>query len=91
MCAMRRLVTLTASLLLASLLVAGSAYANLSGEGLIEGNDKNVTNFGFILIAAFPLFILLMSLLQWQLDKRKYRRKAAEKARGSNPHWTTGW
>jgi peptidoglycan biosynthesis protein MviN/MurJ (putative lipid II flippase) len=63
------------------LVLAAPVLAHDGGEGLYgETNDKNVTNAGFILIIFFPLFIFLMSLLQWQLEKRKYRRKAAAKA-----------
>ena len=62
------------------------------GEGLYgETNDKVVTNAGFILIAFFPLFVFVMSMLQWRLDKRKQARKAAAKARGSNAIWKGGW
>jgi hypothetical protein len=75
--------------LTALLLSAAPVLAHDGGEGLYgETNDKVVTNAGFILIIFFPLFILFMSLLQWQLEKRKYRRKAAEKA--SAPI-TGGW
>jgi hypothetical protein len=62
------------------------------GEGLYgETNDKVVTNAGFILIAAFPLLVLLLSLLQWKLDKRKEARKRAEKARKARTEWRGGW
>ena len=55
--------------------------AHDGGEGTYGlTDDKVITNAGFILIIFFPLFILFMSLLQWQLEKRKYRRKAAAKA-----------
>ncbi len=54
-------------------------------------NDKIVTNAGFILIAAFPLLIFLLSMLQHTLDKRKDRRKKAAKARGRAPEWSGGW
>jgi hypothetical protein len=72
----------TLVLALTTLLVAAApVLAHDGGEGLYgETDDKVVTNAGFILIIFFPLFILLMSLLQWQLEKRKYRRKAAAKA-----------
>ncbi len=50
-----------------------------------------ITNAGFILIAFFPLFILTMSLLQWQLDKRKYARKAAANVRANDEVWKGGW
>ena len=55
--------------------------AHDGGEGWWgETNDRVVTNAGFILIIFFPLFIFFVSLLQWQLEKRKDRRKAAAKA-----------
>lgn len=92
MCVMRRLLTLPLALLTVLLLAVPAGAAELSGEGLYHGvDDRIVTNAGFIIIAAFPTLILLASLLQWQLDKRKERRKAATKARGANPHWNTGW
>jgi hypothetical protein len=62
------------------------------GEGLWgETDDKVVTNAGFILIGGIPLFILCMSLLQWRLDKRKDRRKAADKARRARADLRGGW
>jgi hypothetical protein len=89
---MRRLTTtllLTLSLLA---LFAPMALAQNSGEGTLgEVNDKDVTNAGFILIAAFPLFILLMSLLQWALDKRKEAKKQAIKSAGGDRRWQGGW
>ncbi len=92
MCAMRRFTTLFALLTFLLLLAVPAGAAELSGEGLYHGvDDRIVTNAGFIIIAAFPTLILLASLLQWQLDKRKERRKAATKARGASPHWNTGW
>ena len=73
-------------------LLAPSAFAQASGEGLYgETNDRVVTHFGFILIAFFPLFILLMSLLQWKLEKRKDEKKAATKARANDEIWKGGW
>ena len=47
------------------------------------------TNAGFILIIFFPVFILCMSLLQGHLEKRKARRKAAEKELSGD--WRPGW
>ena len=71
--------TLTTLLVVAAPVLAATGHDG--GEGLWgETNDKVVTNAGFILIIFFPLFILFMSILQWQLEKRKYRRKAAAKA-----------
>lgn len=73
-------------------LLAPSAFAQASGEGLYgETNDRVVTQFGFILIAFFPLFILTMSLIQWKLEKRKDEKKAATKARANGDIWKGGW
>jgi hypothetical protein len=71
---------------------APTALAHDGGEGLWgETNDKVVTNAGFILIAFFPAFILLASLLQWRLDKRKEARKKAAKARAARADVRGGW
>jgi len=88
---MRRTLLVLATALLTLALTAPAALAQLSGEGLIEGNDRNVTRVGFIVIAFFPTIILLASLLQWRLDKRKEARKAAEKARKGSRVWQGGW
>lgn len=78
--------------LLTFALLAPSAFAQASGEGYYgETNDRVVTQFGFILIAFFPLFILAMSLLQWKLEKRKDEKKAATKARANGDIWKGGW
>ena len=74
------------------LLSAPAALAHDQGQGWYgETNDKVVTNAGFILIIFFPTFILLASLLQWKLDKRKDARKKAAKARASSRRWQGGW
>jgi hypothetical protein len=89
---MRRLTkTLLLSISLLALM-APVALAQNSGEGTSGAiTDKDTTNAGFILIAAFPLFILLMSMLQWRLDKRKADRKKAIKAAGGERRWQGGW
>ena len=71
------------------LVTAAPVLAHDGGEGWYgETNDRVVTNAGFILIIFFPLFIFLMSLLQWRLEKRKDLRKAAAKRRAQD---TGGW
>jgi hypothetical protein len=89
---MRRL-ALSVLMSVAVLAVAApAALAQNSGEGTYgEAGDLVVTNAGFILIAAFPLFIFLMSLLQWRLDKRKAAKKKAAKAAGGARRWEGGW
>ncbi len=72
--------------------VALAAEGHDGGEGLWgETNDEVITNAGFFLIAFFPLFVFVMSLIQWRLDKRKERRKAAEKARRARADLRGGW
>ena len=89
---MHRLVVLLPSTLVTLLLAAPAALAHDGGQGTYgEANDKVVTNAGFILIAFFPLFVAFMSFVQWRLDKRKERRKAAQKAAGQAPAWRGGW
>jgi hypothetical protein len=62
------------------------------GEGLYgETNDKVVTNAGFALIVGIPIFLLIMSLIQRRLDKRKDARLAAAKARRARADLRGGW
>jgi hypothetical protein len=62
------------------------------GEGLYgETNDKVVTNAGFALIVGIPIFLLIMSLIQRRLDKRKDARLAAAKARTARADLRGGW
>jgi hypothetical protein len=78
--------------LLASLALAPAASAYNNGRGFYgPTDDKVVTNAGFILVIFFPTFILLASLLQRHLEKRKEARKAAAKALLSNGHMRGGW
>jgi hypothetical protein len=92
MTSMRRLTTILCSTIVLFAVMAPLAMAQASGEGLIgESDDKKVTNAGFIIIAAVPLFILLVSLLQWRLEKRKDARKAAVKSAGGDARWQGGW
>jgi preprotein translocase subunit SecG len=88
---MRRLVaTLLPTLLLCALL-APSALARVGhdgGQGTYGvADDKVVTNAGFIVIIFFPVLILVLSLLQNALDKRKQRRKKKLPA----ADWAGGW
>jgi hypothetical protein len=99
---MRRLLLalLTTALWLA--LVVPPAWAGLSppggdtqptgGQGTYgETDDKVITNAAFILIAAFPLLVGLLSALQWRLEKRKAARMKAKRARSANAEWAGGW
>jgi hypothetical protein len=90
---MRRLVVTSFTFLVFFALTVGPALAaevgdHDGGQGTYgEADDKVVTNAGFIIIIFFPLVILLLSLLQNYLDKRKKRRKATLPA----SDWAGGW
>jgi hypothetical protein len=72
--------------------VALAAPGHDGGEGTWgPAGDKIVTNAGFILIVGFPLLVLLLSLLQGRLEKRKDRRLAAAKARRARADLRGGW
>jgi hypothetical protein len=88
----RRLVASLFSFAVLLAMLAPAALAHDGGQGLWgETDDKGVTNVGFILIGAFPLLILSLSLLQNALDKRKKARWAAQKGRARRPEWRGGW
>lgn len=80
---MIRRLPISALLAVSTLLVmAAPVLAHDNGEGWWgETNDRVVTNAGFILIIFFPLFIFVVSMVQWRLEKRKDLRKAAAKRR----------
>jgi hypothetical protein len=83
-------ISLLTTLLL--LTAAPVALAHDGGQGWWgETNDKVVTNAGFILIAAFPLLITIISLIQIRLDKRKDARLAAARARRERADQRGGW
>ena len=62
------------------------------GEGTWgQTNDKVVTNAGFIIIAGFPLLVLILSLAYNRLENRRLRRLAAAKARTARADLRGGW
>ena len=86
---MARTALLTLWLLLLS---APLALASDDGTGTYgPADDKVVTNAGFLLIGGIPLLLMLLSLLQGGLEKRKYRRQKAEKARKARADLRGGW
>jgi uncharacterized membrane protein YphA (DoxX/SURF4 family) len=82
--------TLSAFFLITQTALAAKGFDG--GQGTYgETNDKVVTDAAFIIIAFFPLLIFILSMTQWRLDKRKERRKAAEKARRARADVRGGW
>ena len=89
---MRRTLHLLALTALLFALSAPVALAHDGGEGWYgETSDKVVTNAGFILIAAFPFTVFVLSLILRTLDKRKDARKRAAKARRARADMRGGW
>lgn len=75
------------------LILAPNALAiSHGGEGWYgETNDVVITNAMFLTIIFFPTVIVIFSLIQWRLDKRKHHRMDAAKRRAANIDWRGGW
>jgi hypothetical protein len=87
-----RTTLLTLALLALTAPVALASEGHDGGEGWWgETNDKVITNAGFIIIAGVPTLILILTLIQSSLDKRKDRRLAAAKARRAREDLRGGW
>ena len=64
---------------LASLALAAPAFASGAGEGLAgETNDKVVTFFCLGVLAFFILVVVVGTLIQQSLERRKDARKSAK-------------
>jgi hypothetical protein len=92
---MRRVRIMTALLVFSVTLlsIAPAAFARAdAGQGWYgETNDKVITNAMFVVIAFFPTVILVLSLIQWRLDKRKHAKLDAAKRRATSTEWRGGW
>jgi hypothetical protein len=88
----RRLLGTVVAGLTLLLVTAPTALAETDGRGFYGAtDDKVVTKAGFILIIFFPTFVLLASLLQKHLEKRKDARVAAHRHRSGDARWRGGW
>jgi uncharacterized membrane protein len=88
-----RLITTLIAVFATVLVLAPSALAHAGGgEGWYgETTDQNITNAMFLVIIFFPAIIIIFSLIQWRLDKRKHARMDAAKRRAVNADWRGGW
>jgi hypothetical protein len=86
-------ILLTVFALLAVLVFAPAAFAHTGdGQGWYgETNDQAITNVMFGVIAFFPTIIIVFSLIQWRLEKRKHARLDAAKRRAASVDWRGGW
>lgn len=65
--------------LVASLVAGVPAYAGDNGEGWAGETDDRIVTFVSLGVVVFiPIFILLASMLQARLERRKDERKAVE-------------
>jgi hypothetical protein len=88
----RVIAALSTTLIVALTFAAPALATSHSGEGWFgETNDINITNAMFLTIIFFPTVIVLLSLIQWRLDKRKHARMDAAKRRAANADWRGGW
>jgi hypothetical protein len=92
---MRRTRIMTALLVfsITMLTIAPAAFAREDGgQGLYgESNDKVITNAMFGVIAFFPTVIVILTLIQWRLDKRKHAKMDSAKRRAASADWRGGW
>ena len=88
-----RFLPVLSSALVTMLVLAPVAGATTySGEGLFgETNDVVITNTMFGIIILFPVLIIVFSLIQTRLEKRKHARMDAAKARTKSADWQGGW
>ena len=75
------------------LVVAPDALARAySGEGWYgETSDKTITYAMYLVIIFFPLVIVLLSVIQWRLEKRKHAKMRAARSHAANVDWEGGW
>ena len=75
------------------LVLAPAALArDNGGQGWYgETDDKVITNAMFLVIIFVPTVVLVMTLIQWRLDKRKHLKMDAAKRRAASADWRGGW
>jgi hypothetical protein len=88
-----RILSALVSFGVALLLLAPDAVARAySGEGWYgETSDKTITYAMYLGIIFFPTIIVLFSLIQWRLDRRKHARLHAARHRAASADWRGGW
>jgi membrane protease YdiL (CAAX protease family) len=88
-----RILSTLAGLAVALLVFVPDALARANaGEGWYgETSDKTITYAMYLVIIFFPTIIILFSLLQWRLDRRKHARMHAARRRAASADWRGGW
>jgi uncharacterized membrane protein len=88
-----KILSATVSFGLALLVLAPDALAKASGgQGWYgETSDKTITYAMYLVIIFFPVVIIIFSLIQWRLDRRKHARMASARRRAVSADWRGGW
>jgi membrane protease YdiL (CAAX protease family) len=88
-----RILGVLLAVLTALLVVAPAALAkSYAGEGWYgETSDKTITYAMYLVIIFFPLVIVIFSLIQWRLDRRKHAKLASARRRAVSADWRGGW
>jgi peptidoglycan biosynthesis protein MviN/MurJ (putative lipid II flippase) len=88
----RILGVLTAVLTTALLLAPAALARAYGGEGWYgETSDKTITYSMYLVIIFFPTIIVVFSLIQRRLDRRKHARLDATRRRAASADWRGGW
>ena len=88
-----RFLAVLTSVAVTVLMLAPAALAkNYGGEGWYgETTDKTITYAMYLVIIFFPTVIVVFSLIQWRLDRRKHARLHAARRRAGSADWRGGW
>lgn len=88
-----RLLSAIFSFGVALLVLAPDALARANGgQGWYgETTDKGITYAMYLTIIFFPTIIVVFSLIQWRLDRRKHARMDATRRRAASADWRGGW
>ncbi|MBV9194111.1 MAG: hypothetical protein JO168_08185 [Solirubrobacterales bacterium] len=84
-------VLLSVGIALLALAPAALAHAGGGAGWYGETTDAVITNAMFLVILFFPTLIVVFSLIQWRLDKRRHAREDAAKRRAASADWRGGW
>lgn len=88
----RFLAVLTTVAVTALMLAPAALAKNYSGEGWYgETSDKTITYAMYLVIIFFPTIIVIFSLIQWRLDRRRHARLHAARRRAASADWRGGW
>jgi hypothetical protein len=88
-----RILSVLLTVLAALLVLAPDALAkSYGGEGWYgETSDNTITYAMYLVIIFFPVVIIVFSLIQWRLDRRKHAKLASSRRRAVSADWRGGW